>query len=115
MTPRHVKITEPSTRSPRTAWRRPRPTVEVVDILERNGFFASNTPIGVAYVRVVGIMALRLTIAHDSAMLETAQRMEGHPVRWRRCSGVGSAPWQVAGEALEYLTTLSVDTPVLWG
>jgi hypothetical protein len=115
VSPRHTKVTEPSTRSPRTAWRRPRSTLDVIDILERNAFVPSNTTVGVAYVRVSGIFAIRVTIANGAATLETAQRVDGQSVKWRPCQGIGTAPWQVAGEALEYLATVSVDTPVRWG
>jgi len=115
VTGKRTKITAASTRSHRAAWRRPRTTIDAIDILERNGFLPSNTHAGVAFVRVVGFMAIRVTIADGEATLDTALRMDGQSVRWRQVRGVGSAPWQVAGEALEYVATLSVDTPVRWG
>jgi hypothetical protein len=113
-----IIVINPSHRSPRADWSRPRSINDVMTALDQNGFLQSSTTVGVAFVRVCGVMALRVTIADRRATLETALREEGQPVRWRVSSDlhrVGSEPWQVAREALELLATLSVDTPVRWG
>jgi hypothetical protein len=109
---------EASNRSPRTDWTKPRSVADVIAGLERNGFIQSRTStrVGIAFVRVCGQMALRVTIANALATLETAQRAEGGQVSWRLYRDpIGSQPWQVAREALELLATLDVDTPVRWG
>jgi len=113
---RRIVITEPSHRSPRDDWRRPRSTNDVMTGLQANGFLDSDAPVGVAFVRVCGVMAIRVTIAHGKAALHTGLRQDGQPVKWRPYRDrIGSEPWQVAREALELLATLSVDTPVRWG
>lgn len=119
MRARRTVVTQASTRSPRDDWRKPRRDTDCVAILEANNFVESNSVIGVAFVRVVGLFALRVTFAQGRATLETATRSPddgGVPVRWRPSSGgSGSEPWQVTRDALELLATLSVDTPVRWG
>lgn len=113
-------VAEVSTRSPRADWSRPRRVEDVILGLERNSFLqarGTNTPpAGIAFVRVCGVLALRVTIAHRRATLETARRLDGQVLSWRRYrEPLGVEPWQVAREALELLATLDVDTPVRWG
>lgn len=118
--PRHTKITKVSTRSPRSDWARPRSINDVIAGLERNGFMQAagdnGVSVGVAFVRPAGPVTLRVTIAGGRATLETARRVDGQILRWRRYpEPLGSQPWQVAREALELLATLDVDTHVRWG
>lgn len=116
MTPKHTRVTQVSTRSPRSSWTQPRSTLDVLTVLEHNGFLRAKSDTGLSLVRVCGQLALRVTIADGRAMLETALRQDGTVVRWRPCrEPIGTAPWQVAREALEMLATLDVDTPVRWG
>lgn len=120
MTARKTVVTDVSTRSPRSDWARPRSVNDVITGLERNGFVQArgddSVPVGIAFVRVVGLFALRVTIANSKATLQVAQRREGGPVSWRPYHvPAGNVPWQVAHEALELLATLDVDTPVRWG
>lgn len=118
MTPRHTVVTVPSHRDPRRDWTKPRSTADVLFALAANGFLSTAVPMGVARLRVVGLLAIRVTITDERGLLETALHDAGQPVRWRasRDMGrVGNAPWQVAREALELLATLNVDTPVRWG
>lgn len=118
MTAKHTRVTEVSTRSPRSSWNQPRSTMDVLTALERNGFLRAEAPshAGQRLVRVCGQLALRVTIADGRALLESALRQDGAVVRWRPCrEPIGTEPWQVAREALELLATLDVDTPVRWG
>lgn len=116
MTGKRTVVTEVSHRSPRDDWKRPRSLSNVLAALQANGFLDADAPVGIAFVRVCGVMALRVTIAHGRATLYTGLRQDGQPVRWRQSREPrGSEPWQVAREALELLATLSVDTPVRWG
>jgi hypothetical protein len=116
MTGTRMVVTEVSTRSPRGSWARPRSTNDAITALEHNGFLSSKVDVGVAFVRAGGLLALRVTIAHGRATLETGPREDGKPVRWRPCAvPLGSEPWQVVREALELLATLDVDTPIRWG
>lgn len=115
MSAKRTVITVPSNRSPRTQWTRPRSTSDVIDVLERNAFESSSVDAGIALVRVAGIFAVRVSIVRGHATLETGQRIDGQLVKWKRWPGIGSAPWQVAAEALEYLAVISVDTPIQWG
>lgn len=116
MTGKPFVVKKASTRSPRSDWARPRSTNDAMTALDNNGFLASKCDVGVAFVRVCGLMALRVTIADRRATLETALREDGKPVRWRPCTvRLGNEPWQVVREALELLATLSVDTPIRWG
>lgn len=120
MTSKRTVITEVSTRSPRGDWARPRSVNDVITGLERNGFMQArgddSVSVGIAFVRVVGLFALRVTIADRRATLQVAQRRESGPVTWRPYHvPAGNEPWQIACEALELLATLDVDTPVRWG
>lgn len=116
MTGKHFVIKKASTRSPRDEWSRWRSCNDAMTALQQNGFIVSPLDVGLAFVRVCGLLALRVTIADRRATLETATREEGQQVRWRPCSvKLGTEPWQVAREALELLATLDVDTPVRWG
>lgn len=116
MSAKHTRVTEVSTRSPRSSWNEPRSMVDVLAVLEHNGFLRAQSDLGVSLVRVCGQLALRVTIADRRATLETAVRQEGAPARWRPSrEPLGSEPWRVAREALELLATLDVDTPVRWG
>jgi len=115
MTAKHTRVTEVSTRSPRSDWTRPRSLNDSLTALEQNGFLSSKVAVGVSMVRVCGLLAIRVTVADRRATLETALRTDGQAVRWRPYQGVGTEPWQVVREALELLATLDVDTPVRWG
>lgn len=116
MTAKHTRVTEISSRSPRSSWNEPRSMADVLTVLERNGFLRAQSLTGVSLVRVCGHLALRVTIADRRALLETGIRQDGAPVRWRVSRDpIGSEPWKVAREALELLATLDVDTPVRWG
>lgn len=116
MTGKRTVVTEVSRRSPRDSWTRPRSTNDVITALQQNGFLRANDSAGAAYVRVCGQLALRVTIIHGRATLDTALRAEGEIVRWKPYpERLGTEPWQVAREALELLATLSVDTPIRWG
>lgn len=116
MTGKRTVVTEPSTRSPRDSWARPRSTMDCLVILERNDFKQAATTAGVTLVRDVGILALRVTLIHGKATLDTALRAQGAPLRWRPTRArIGTEPWQVTRDALELLATLDVDTPVRWG
>lgn len=112
----HTRVTEASTRSPRSSWNQPRSIADVVGVLERNGFEHTKLDNGARLTRICGVLVLRVTIANGRAMLETALRQDGNPLRWRHSrDGVGTTPWQVGREALELLAVLDVDTPVRWG
>jgi hypothetical protein len=88
----------------------------VLTALRHNGFLLAQSGDGVSLVRVCGQLALRVTSAHEGAVLETAVRSDGTAVRWRPSPGpIGTRPWQVAREALELLAVIDVDTPVRWG
>lgn len=90
--------------------------VDVLGVLERNGFLRAQSDTGVALVRVCGQLALRVTIADRRALLETGVRQDGTAVRWRASQDrIGAEPWKVAREALELLAIFDVDTPVRWG
>lgn len=116
MSPKYTRITEASTRSPRSAWTQPRSTEAVLIGLERNGFQLTQFDRGMSLMRACGHLALRVTIVDNRALLETGMWREGAPVRWRPCpERIGVAPWQVAYAALEMLATIDVDTPVRWG
>lgn len=116
MTAKHTRVTQVSTRSPRSSWNEPRSMADVLTILEGNGFLRAQSMTGVALVRVCGQLALRVTIADRRAVLETGIRQDGATVRWRASRDpIGSEPWKVAREALELLAIFDVDTPVRWG
>lgn len=116
MSAKHTRVTEVSSRSPRTSWNQPRPLVDVLAVLERNGFLRAQSDTGVSLVRVCGQLAIRVTIANGRALLETALRADGQAVKWRPSrERIGTAPWQVGREALELLATIDVDTPIRWG
>jgi hypothetical protein len=116
MTGKRTVVTEVSTRSPRDDWSRPRSANDALTALDRNGFLSSKCVVGVALVRVCGVMAIRVTVADGRATLETALRQDGQAVKWKPYhQRIGTAPWEVVREALELLATLDVDTPVRWG
>lgn len=118
MTAKYTRVTVASTRSPRSSWNQPRSLHDVLTVLELNGFLRAQSDTGVSLVRVCGQLAIKVTIVDRRALLETALRAEGGSLRWRASSElhkIGSAPWQVAREALELLATIDVDTPVRWG
>lgn len=116
MSPKHTRVTEISTRSPRSSWNQPRSLADVLGVLERNGFEHVRLENGARLTRACGLLALRVTIVNGRAMLETALRENGPATRWRHTrDSVGTTPWQVAREALELLAVLDVDTPVRWG
>jgi hypothetical protein len=116
VTAKYTRVTEVSTRSPRSSWNQPRPLVDVLGVLERNGFLRAQSDTGVSLVRVCGQLAIRVTVANGKALLETALRSDGEAVRWRPSRDrIGTEPWRVGREALELLATIDVDTPVRWG
>lgn len=116
MAAKHTVVKDVSTRSPRSDWSRPRSTADVLTALDNNGFLSAKSTVGVALVRACGMLAIRVTVVHGRATLETALRQDGQTGKWKPYhQKIGSAPWEVAREALELLATLDVDTPVRWG